>query len=224
MRITDLSATASFLKSQYSKFGPLSTDPACLLRSYLLMLLTRKTLSSTDWVDELRRVPLYAIISGLIGNLDMLTVAGDGTPVKTCSPLRSKRLCNCRAQGIESCNRSHELSHPDCNSGWDSSCERYFYGYHLYMLTAADSPHDLPLFPRLQPASRHDSLSLVVSSVEFSHRFALATINRIILDAAHDAMGIYLQVANIKRKKRACALLKNQYLFCFKNRVRGNAG
>jgi len=287
--ITDLSATASFLKNQYSKFGPLPTDPACLLRSYLLMLLTRKSLSITNWVDELRRVPLYAILSGfephhtpgvgtfydffprlwnlaspnikphkkfkrrkpkkkgkkkgekapttspgkvmkfvkrllrygttkksqafdrlfdffqseflavsarlgLLGNLALLSVAGDGTPVITCALLRSKRLCDCRAQGIESCNHKRYFSQPDCDSGWDSSRERFFNGFHLYMLTAADSPHDLPLFPRLQPASRHDSLSLVVSSVEFSHRFTLGTINRIILDAAHDAMGIYLML------------------------------
>lgn len=285
--ITDLSTTASFLNNQYSKFGPLPTDPACLLRSYLLMLLTRKSLSITDWVDDLKRIPLYAIISGfepnktpgvgtfydffariwnhtapnikkrekfkkhkakkkgqkkgekaqttspgkvmkfvkrlmhygtskkpqafdrlfdffqseflavsarlgLLGNLDLLSIAGDGTPVETSSLLRSKRLCDCRAQGIESCNHKRYYSQPDCNSGWDSSRERFFNGYHLYMLTASDSPHDLPLFPRLQPASRHDSLSLIVSSVEFSHRFTLGTISRIILDAAHDAMGIYL--------------------------------
>ena len=291
--ITDLSATSSFLTPQYSKFGPRPTDPACLLRSYLLLLLTRKSLSITHWVDELRRVPLYAILSGfepnhtpgvgtfydffarlwnhsapnykhheklkkrkakkkgkkkgdkapttspgkvlklvnrflrygtskkpqpfdrlfdffqseflavsarfgLLGHLHLLSVAGDGTPVVTSSLLRSKRLCDCRAQGIESCHHKRFYSQPDCDSGWDSSRERFFNGYHLYMLTASDSPHDLPLFPRLQPASRHDSLSLIVSSVELSHRFTLGTIYRMILDAAHDSLGIYLLLKHNK--------------------------
>jgi hypothetical protein len=124
--------------------------------------------------------------------MDSLTVAGDGTPVVvTSSLLRSKSMCNCRAQGLENCQHKRFFSQPDCDSVWDSSRERFFNGYHLYMLTASDSPHDLPLYPRFQPASRHDSLSLIVSSIEFSQRFYLGTVNRILLDAAHDAIAIY---------------------------------
>lgn len=59
------------------------------------------------------------------------------------------------------------------------------------MLTAATSPHDLPLYPRLHPASRHDAVSFVVSSVEFSQRFTLGMLDRMLLDAAHDAGPIY---------------------------------
>ncbi|WP_378127785.1 hypothetical protein [Cohnella boryungensis] len=59
------------------------------------------------------------------------------------------------------------------------------------MLTAANSKHDLPLHPRLQPASRHDSVSFVVSTVEFSQRFTLGTVEKMLLDAAHDAAAIY---------------------------------
>ena len=284
--ITDLSATATFLKDQYGRRGPKPIDPDCMLRSYLLMLLTRQGYSITSWVDELRRVPLYAILSGftpgktpgigtfydffprfwgadspninprekrrkrkppkgekkgdkapttspgkvarlairllrfqdsnpksqpfdrlfqlfqseflshsanlgLLGVLDSLSLAGDGTPVVTSALLRSTSLCNCRAQGLEHCRHKRSFSQPDCNSGWDSSRERYFNGYHLYVLTASDSPHDLPVYPRLNPASRHDSLSLIVSVLEFSQRFSLGTVRRVILDSAHDAMGIY---------------------------------
>lgn len=63
--------------------------------------------------------------------------------------------------------------------------------YHLYMLTAATSPYDLPLYPRLHPASRHDEVSFVTSSVEFSQRFTLGTVDKMLLDAAHDAGPIY---------------------------------
>ena len=283
--ITDLSGTADFLKDQYGRRGPKPTDPDCLLRSYLLMILTKQP-SITRWVDDLRRTPLFAIMSGfepgktpgigtfydffprlwnahaknskphekrrkqkpkkgtkkgekapttspgkvarlvarllggdhtkrssqpfdrlfdffqsnflsvsadlgLLGSLDSLAIAGDGTPVVTSSLLRSKSICNCRAQGLENCRHKRFFSQPDCDSGWDSSRERFFNGYHLYMFTASDSPHDLPVYPRLQPASRHDSLSLIVSSIEFSQRFSLGTVYRVILDSAHDAMGIY---------------------------------
>lgn len=285
--LIDLSATADFLKDQYSPLGPKPTDPACMLRAYLLMLFTRQGYSVTAWVDELRRVPLYAIICGfeprktpgigtfydffprlwnansahikshekykrrkpkkgktkgekapttskdkvnrlvqyllrnqdvakpsnqpfdrlfelfqvsflsvslemgLLGQKNSLSIAGDGTPVVTSSLLRSQSLCHCRAQGLDACHHKRYFSQPDCNSGWDSSRERFFNGYHLYMLTASDSPHDLPMFPLLQPASRHDSLSLIVSSLEFHQRFSLGTVKRILLDAAHDVMGIY---------------------------------
>lgn len=293
--ITDLSGTADFLKAQYGRRGPQPIAPDCMLRSYLLMLLTRQGYSITSWVDQLRRVPLYAILSGfepgktpgigtfydffprlwdadshnigphekrrkrkppkgkkkgdkspttstgkvaklvarlmhyqdstpktqpfdplftffqseflsvsanlgLLGTLDSLALSGDGTPVVTSALLRSKSLCNCRAQGLENCRHKRIFSQPDCNSGWDSSRERFFNGYHLYMLTASDSPHDLPVYPRLNPASRHDALSLIVTSIECSQRFTLGTVQRLILDAAHDAMGIYtlLQHHNVE--------------------------
>lgn len=69
---------------------------------------------------------------------------------------------------------------------------KYFNGYHLYMISAADSKYDLPLYPRLQPASRHDAVSLVISSVEFKQRFTLGTMDKMLLDSAHDAESIYL--------------------------------
>ncbi|WP_246608519.1 hypothetical protein [Paenibacillus agaridevorans] len=53
----------------------------------------------------------------------------------------------------------------------------------MYMISAADSKHDLPLYPRLQPASRHDAVSLVASSAEFKQRFSLGTVTKMLLDA-----------------------------------------
>lgn len=62
------------------------------------------------------------------------------------------------------------------------------------MISAADSKHDLPLYPRLQPASQHDAVSLVASSAEFKQRFALGTVDKMLLDAEHDAEAIYLML------------------------------
>ena len=80
---------------------------------------------------------------GLLGNMNALCVAGDGTPVVTAAYPRSKSTCNCRAQGLANCNHPRIYSQPDCNSGWDSAREKFFNGYHLYMVSAADSPYDL---------------------------------------------------------------------------------
>ncbi len=284
---TDLSALTTMLRDSYSKKGPEPRDPASLWRSFLILLMTNPTMGITEWVNEMKRTPLYAILSGfpfddipgvgtfydfferlwpavdknlkpkkqrrrkgktkkgkkkgekaptttpgkvgrlvkwmmrhsnkktafpadrlfdffqsqilavsadlgLLGDLGGFSAAGDGTPIVTAAYPRSKSTCDCRARGIAECNHPRAYSQPDCDSGWDSAREKYFNGYHLYMISAADSKHDLPLYPRLQPASRHDAVSLVVSSVEFKQRFTLGTVDKMLLDAAHDAESIYL--------------------------------
>ena len=283
--MTDLSYLTTLLQDLYDPKGPNPRDPASMLRSYLLFLMTKPEIGITEWINEMCRIPYYAVISGfepgdlpgvgtfydffkrlwaasennfkpkkqfkrkrkvkkgkkgekaptttsgkvkrlvnwmirhacvktelpsdrlfhffqsqilaisaklgLLGDMDALTVAGDGTPIVTSSFTRSKSNCDCRAQGISNCNHSRLYSQPDCNSGWDSSREKFFNGYHLYMLSAANSRYDLPLYPRLHPASRHDAVSLVISSSEFKQRFTLGTVNRMLLDSAHDAEAIY---------------------------------
>lgn len=128
---------------------------------------------------------------GLLGDVAKLNAAGDGTPIATASLIRSKATCTCSAQGLAKCNHPRIYSQPDCDSGWDSSRDKYFNGYHAYVFGACDSPYDLPLYPRLFPASTHDSVSFVLTSVEFSQRFTLGTLDKILLDAAHDAEAIY---------------------------------
>lgn len=286
--MTDLSRITTLLEPFYedSQRGSTPRDPASMLRSYLLNLLARPELSTTKWVCEMHRVPLYAILSGFtpgdvpgvgtfydffprlwaaekkhlsstikskktrakkpkkgkkggksprkpgrverlmtwmlprlnqkkplptdrlfhffqseilavsarFGLLDdghEMNVAGDGMPVVTSARPRSKSLCDCRAQGLTACNCPRSYSQPDCDIGWDSSRERYFSGYGLYMINACNSQHDLPLYPRLHPASRHDAINFVLSSVEFAQRFTLGTVDKILLDAAHDADAIY---------------------------------
>lgn len=288
--IADLSAMTVTLRPYYDDKGPYPRDPASMLRSYLLFLIARPEIGITAWVDEMHRVPLYAILSGfkphnipgvgtfydffarlwttcshhlksthqarrrrkrrrgkkgekaptttpgrikrlvdwvichmakkskqpfdqlydffqshilaksaqlgLLGDCSALCIAGDGTPVVTAVYPRSKPSCDCHAQGLAKCDHPRIYSQPDCDSGWDSARERYFNGYHLYMLTAANSPHDLPLYPRLQPASRHDAVSFVISAFEFSQRFTLGKVSSMLLDAAHDAEPIYALIVH----------------------------
>mgnify|MGYP000942768356 CR=1 FL=1 len=63
--LVDLSRTFSLLKDTFSSQGPCPHDPADLLRSYILMHLSG-TVSVTKWVTTLRRVPLFAILSGFL--------------------------------------------------------------------------------------------------------------------------------------------------------------
>jgi hypothetical protein len=284
--MTDLSYLTSMLRDLYSDRGPEPRDPASMLRSYLIFLMTNPEKGITEWINVMKRTPIYAILSGfnlhdipgvgtfydfinrlwiasgihlkpkkqkkrkdkpkkgkkgekaptatpgrvkrlvswmmrfathqtvlpadrlfhffqtqilsvsanlgLLGDSSALSTAGDGTPIVTAAYTRSKPTCTCHAQGLTDCNHPRIYSQPDCDSGWDSSREKYFNGFHLYMISAADSKHDLPLYPRLQPASRHDAVSLVISMIEFKQRFKLGTVDKILLDAAHDAEAIYL--------------------------------
>ena len=64
----DLSYTDGFLKSKYSKFGPVPRTPSCMQRSYLLSI-DFKVTSLTEWAAQLKINPLYAILSGFeVGN------------------------------------------------------------------------------------------------------------------------------------------------------------
>lgn len=113
---------------------------------------------------------------GRLGNVQALPIASDGTPVRTAAYPRSKRLCSCREQGIYSCNFPRLYSQPDCDSGWDSARECYFNGYHLYMFTAADSFHDLPLYP-VERSNKREKIDYMLEAAK--HRSAKMWIIRI---------------------------------------------
>lgn len=224
--MTDLSAMTTMLQDLYCNRGPEPRDPACMFRSLLLFIKTNPTIGITEWINEMKRTPLYAILSGfevgdvpgvgtfydffkrlwassekhlraqkrkkcrskpkkgkkgekaptttpgrvarlvgwvmrhaakrtdlpsdrlfhffhdnilsvsarlgLLGDCSALSASGDGTPIVTAAYSRSKSTCNCRAQGLAECNHPRIYSQPDCDSGWDSSREKYFQGFHLY--------------------------------------------------------------------------------------------
>ena len=110
--------------------------------------------------------------TGLI-NLKCLALAGDGTPVYTAAQERKKRTCKCLENGIRDCKCDRIYRQPDCNIGWDSHRNRYYFGYDLYMLTASDSDNDLPVFPLLGPASRHDSHGFIYNWFSMKNSFRM---------------------------------------------------
>lgn len=90
-----------------------------------------------------------SITKGLIDPSD-LSIAGDGTSVVTSARERSHPLCNCSENGISDCSCDPFFSQPDCDIGWVSSRDRFYFGYDLYMLVAANSESDLPFFSSVE--------------------------------------------------------------------------
>ena len=132
----------------------------------------------------------HSVQQGLL-DLKSLSLAGDGTPVYPAARERKKRTCNCLEKGLHDCNCDRIYSQPDCNIGWDSLRERYYFGYDLYMLTASDSENDLPVFPFLDPASRHDSIGFLYGWFSMKQFLPEAVVKKLLLDSAHDAMPYY---------------------------------
>ncbi len=131
-----------------------------------------------------------SIQKGLI-NPEHLALAGDGTPVRTAAQQRKKRTCKCKENGCASCHCKRHFSQPDCNWGWDSHRECHFFGCHLYMYVASDSCSDLPVFPLLERASRHDMLSFLHSFFTMKANLPESRIEKLLLDSAHDAYAVY---------------------------------
>ena len=123
---------------------------------------------------------------------ESLAVAGDGTPVMTSHRERRKRICDCAEKGITDCKCDRYFSQPDCNIGWDSSRDCFYHGYDLYIIVASDSDSDLPVFPLLNPASKHDSHGFLETYFRMKSFLPDFHVNKWLLDSAHDAMPYYL--------------------------------
>ncbi len=131
-----------------------------------------------------------SVSKGLI-NKDNLSLAGDGTPVVTSHRVRKKRVCSCLEKGITDCKCDRYFSQPDCDIGWDSSRDCFYFGYDLYMLVASDSESDLPVFPLLNPASKHDSHGFLENFFRMKSFLPEFKVKKLLLDSAHDAMPYY---------------------------------
>jgi hypothetical protein len=131
-----------------------------------------------------------SVRQGLI-NLHQIDFAGDGSPVVTSAQQRKRRICTCKDNNINTCTCQRHYSQPDCDIGWDSHRKCYYHGYDLYLLTASNSHNDLPIFPLLGPASRHDSHGFIYSFFNMKHLLPDVVVNKLLLDSAHDALPLY---------------------------------
>jgi len=127
----------------------------------------------------------------LLGDTQKLTLAGDGAPLETGANPFGKKICQCKQQGIFRCSCPRYYTDAGANWGWDSYHERWFYGYTLYCLTAANSVNDLPLLIHLAQASAHDSITFVQAYAQLRSLFTSFGFEKALLDSAHDAYVIY---------------------------------
>ena len=73
-----------------------------------------------------------SVALGLV-DIENLALSGDGTPVYTGARERKSRTCDCLENGIHDCKCDRFYHQPDCNYGWDSHRNCYYFGYDLYM-------------------------------------------------------------------------------------------
>ena len=223
----DLSAVDTLMQDRYSVFGPEPRLPSDMLRAVLVSVEFKIT-SYTRCAADLKENHLHAIISGFtvgdtpgIGtfydfhrrlwlsadknliSLKELALAGDGTPVYTSALERKTRTCDCLEKGIRDCKCNRIYHQPDCDIGWDSHRNCFYFGYDLYMLTASDSENDLPVFPFLSPASRHDSHGFLYNWFSMKQMLPEVNVTKLILDSAHDAMPYY-EYCKARRIKYRC--------------------
>ncbi|XFO71219.1 hypothetical protein SPACI_046830 [Sporomusa acidovorans DSM 3132] len=128
---------------------------------------------------------------GILGDISALTIAGDGSSVRTGASHYGKLICSCRENGVFKCRCPRKFSDPDSSWGWDSYREEYYFGRTLYAFTAADSPYDLPVYLHFFKANRHDSLAFVYSFFDFIQSNPDCKVAQCLLDSAHDAYAIY---------------------------------
>lgn len=166
------------------------------IASRLLPLLERWDMKTEQPFSLIFRLYHQQFLSKSIGDglIDPhhLALAGDGTAVCTAAQQRKQRICNClETTNDRTCRCKRHYSQPDCNWGWDSHRERYFFGYHLYMYVASDSRSDLPVFPLLERASRHDMLSFLHSFFTMKSYLPEFHLEKLLLDSAQDAYAVY---------------------------------
>ena len=145
--------------------------------------------------DVFNRFFLQTSVSHGLISLKELALAGDGTPVCTSTREWKKHICSCAENGTYDCKCDRFYRQPDCDYGWDSHRNRFYFGYDLYMLTASDSENDLPVFPFLNPASRHDSHGFLYAWFSMRQFLPEANVTKLLLDSAHDAMAYYTYCA-----------------------------
>jgi hypothetical protein len=132
---------------------------------------------------------------GLLGNLDQLVVCGDGSALVSGSSCYGKASCQCRQQGVYTCDHPRFYSDHTANWGWDSYREVYYFGHTFYQHLVNSGGHDLPLHINIGQASETD-FTLSPMSLD---RLLKATaenglpisVSAAVYDSGHDAHGIY---------------------------------
>ena len=119
-----------------------------------------------------------------------VSISGDATCIETGASPYGRKTCGC-AEFLCGCPRN--IVDPCAAWGWDSSNERYFYGYMGYFISTycRTEKLDLPLYLRILDAKRHDSVSTVVALAEFRDLYPQLKVDTFISDSASDNYATY---------------------------------
>jgi hypothetical protein len=132
---------------------------------------------------------------GLLGNLESMTISGDGSALPTGASPNGKPACKCHENGIYKCEHDRYYSDPTANWGYDSYRECYYFGHTFYQHVVSTNGHDLPLQISISQASETD-FTLSMKGLDRLKK-ALKEhgldwkIHNAVYDAGHDAIGIY---------------------------------
>ncbi|MCQ1531841.1 hypothetical protein [Lutispora saccharofermentans] len=128
---------------------------------------------------------------GILGNVNDLSVAFDGSTFYSGASHYGVKVCDCKSQGIYNCKCPRRFSDPDARWGWDSYREQWFFGNTLFNVTVSDSPYDLPIYLKMVQASRHDSITTVFALEDIHKIYPNLRFKSFIADGAMDNYPTY---------------------------------
>ena len=160
---------------------------------------------------------------GILGDVDKLSIAFDGSHFPSGASHYGVKVCNCKAKGIYNCRCPRRFSDPDARWGWDSYRERWFFGDTLFNVTAADSPYDLPIYIKMVQASRHDSITTVFALEDIHSLYPNLHFKNFIADGAMDNYPTYdllkhydlLPFISLDSRTKAKLNYPHQDILCF---------
>lgn len=128
--------------------------------------------------------------AGLLGDLEGLVIAGDGSPLETNADGHGTKTESCPHGRWERCDCPRTWSDPDASRGWDHYREKFYFGYNFYELTSVGGPAELPISLGLYPANTHDQCA-AMSTIALLTRFYAKSeanwgIDTFIGDCGHD--------------------------------------
>ena len=132
---------------------------------------------------------------GLLGNLEAITICGDGAALPTGASPHGKPNCKCRDNGIYNCQCDRFYSDPTADWGYDSYRECYYFGHNYYQHVVSTNGHDLPMQVSISQASETD-FTLSMKSLDRLKKAIREhgldwKIHNAVYDSGHDAIGIY---------------------------------
>ncbi|RME53281.1 hypothetical protein D6783_02440, partial [Candidatus Woesearchaeota archaeon] len=132
---------------------------------------------------------------GILGELEKLTISGDGSSAPSQADGNGKPLCTCHEEGIKKCDCDRLYADPDATWGWDSYREIYYFGYRLHAMCTSWNGRDLPLHVMVNGAHRSDVLMGVEATArlfkQLRKHLPQARMRYGVFDAGYDANDFY---------------------------------